>query len=82
MWVLYEELLGAPAVSSTNSIPTGFCFQKLWGLISWHWNPGLGGLVWGGTPQSQGYPPDFNPPHVGEGLVCSASVPLLKMWFL
>ena len=33
MWVLQEKLLGAPAVSSTDSIPSGFCNQKLWGLI-------------------------------------------------
>ena len=39
--------LGTPEVSSTNSIPVRFCSQKLWGLIFWHWNPGLGGIVWG-----------------------------------
>ena len=47
MWVLYEELLGVPEVSSTDSIPTGFCSQKLWGLIflvlePWTGGPGVG----------------------------------------
>ena len=32
MWVPEEELLRAPAASSTESIPTGFHSQKLWGL--------------------------------------------------
>ena len=29
VWVLYEELLGAPEVSCTDLIPFGFCSQKL-----------------------------------------------------
>ena len=33
-------------------------------LSIWHWNPGLGGLVWAETPRSQDIPPDFYPPHV------------------
>ena len=39
------ELLGAPATSSTDSIPTGFCSQKLWGLTFLtleSWARGLG----------------------------------------
>ena len=28
-------------------------------LSSWHWNPGLGSLVWAGTPCSQDIPPKF-----------------------
>ena len=27
--------------------PHWCCSQKLWDLFSCHWNPGLGGLVWG-----------------------------------
>ena len=38
-----------PAVSSTNSVPTGFCSQKLGDLSSWHWNPGLGAWCEAGT---------------------------------
>ena len=52
--VSYKELLQAPEVSSTDSIPTDFCSQKLWGLIflalePWAEGPG----VWLGlcTPQ-------------------------------
>ena len=59
MWVLEEELLGAPAVSFPDSIPNGFCSQKLWGLIILAWNPGMGGMVWDGTPCSQDIPPKF-----------------------
>ena len=49
MWVLQQEVLGAPAVSSTDLIPTGFCSQKLWGLIflalePWAAGPGVVGL--------------------------------------
>ena len=33
MCVFKRELLGTPEVSSTNSFPTRFHSQKLWGLI-------------------------------------------------
>ena len=36
--------LGAPKVSSTDSISTGFCSQKWWGLIFQALEP------WGGVP--------------------------------
>ena len=47
MWVSEEELLGAPAASSTDSILDGFCSQKLWRLTfpaqeSWAGGPGVG----------------------------------------
>ena len=47
MWVPQEELLRAPAASSTDSIPIGFHRQKLWGLIflalePWAGGPGVG----------------------------------------
>ena len=47
MWFLSEELLGTPKVSPTDSIPAGFCSQKLWGLPSlalepWARGPGMG----------------------------------------
>ena len=45
MWVLQEELLGDPEVSSIDSIPAGFAARIGGDLASWHWNPGLGGLV-------------------------------------
>ena len=33
VWVPLEELLRASATFFTNSVPTGFCSQKLWGLV-------------------------------------------------
>ena len=44
MWVSQEELLRAPAASSTDSISAGFHSQKLWGqaLGSWARGPGVG----------------------------------------
>ena len=47
MWFPQEELLRAPTASSTDSISTGVCSQKLWGLIfqaleSWAGGPGVG----------------------------------------
>ena len=74
-----EELLGAPEVSSTNSIPTGFYSLKLWGLIflalePWAGEHGAGlGLL---TPQIS--PLNF-PPHVDMGPAHSMSVPLLMV---
>ena len=56
MLVLSEELLGTPEVSSTNSIPGGFCSQKLWRLIFLALEPGLEGLVWGWDSSLLGYP--------------------------
>ena len=47
MWVLQEELLGTPEVSSINSIPTGFCSQKYGGLIFLALVPWAGGPVVG-----------------------------------
>ena len=43
VWVSQEELLKALAASSTNSICTGFCSQKLWGLIFLALEPTVGG---------------------------------------
>ena len=76
MWVLLEELLGTPEVSFTDSIPAGFCSQKLWGLIflalePWAGGPGVGlGLL-----AREISLPNFYP-HVGAAPVHSASVPL------
>ena len=81
MWVLYEELLGAPEISSTDSIPTGFCSQKLWGLIFLALEPWAGGPSVGLellTPKI--FLLNFYPPHMGEGPVHSTSVPLLPVW--
>ena len=79
MWVFYMELLKAPIVSSTDSIPTAFCSQKLWGLFflvlePWARGPGMGlGLL--GTKTSL---PNFYPPQ--EGPARSTSAPFLPVW--
>ena len=73
-------MLGAPEVSSTDSIPTGFCSQKLWELIFLALEPLAGGPgvgLWLLTPKIS--LPNFYPPHVGEGPDCSASAPLLPV---
>ena len=68
-------------VSSTNSIPTGFCSQKLWGPIflalgPWAGGPGVGlGLLAPGISL-----PNFYPPHVDVGPAHPTSVPLLPVW--
>ena len=70
------ELLGTPDVSSTNSIPAGFCSQKLWGLIFWYWIPGLGGCGVGlGVLTPEISLPNFYPPHVDVGPAYSMSPP-------
>ena len=81
MWILSEELLGTPEVSSTNSTPASFCSQKLWRLIF------LALEAWGGGPDVVlGLPApemcllNFYPPHLGEGPAHSVSVPLLPVW--
>ena len=63
-WVWVGEgvcvcLLGASAVFSTDSIPSGFWSQKFWDLSSWHWNPGLGAWCWSGTLCSRDIPLKF-----------------------
>ena len=76
-----EELLGAPEVSSAISIPTGFCRQKLWGLIflaleTWAAGPGVGlEFLALEIPLPNCYPPytDMGPAH-------SVSLPLLPVW--
>ena len=73
-----EELLGAQVVSSTNSTPTGFCSQKLYGLIflvlePWARGPGCGA----GTPCSWDILPEFLSTTCGCGtsLFCICSPP-------
>ena len=73
-------MLGTPEASSTDSVATSFCSQKLWGLIFlalelWAGWPGVGlGFL---APEIS--LPNFYPPHVGVGPTCSMSVPLLPV---
>ena len=81
MWVLYEELLGTPEVSSSDSVPVGFCSQEFGDLSSWNLEPGAGvpdvelGLC---IPEISLL--NFYPPHVVVGPACSASLTLLPVW--
>ena len=81
MWVLKEELLGFLSVSSTDSIPTGFCSQKLCGLIflalePWAGGPGVGlGLL---VPKVSLL--NFYPLHLDVGPSLSTTLPLLLVW--
>ena len=85
MWVLQEELLGTLEVSSTDSIPAGFCSQKLWklfflALVYWAFF-----FLGGGRESGVGLGflaprislPNFYPPHidVGTSLFCVSVSP-------
>ena len=79
MWVPQEEMLRAPAASSTESIPDGFHSQKLWELIFlaleyWCGGPGMGlGLLIPKIPLLIFIHKGVEPAH-------SISVPLLPVW--
>ena len=61
--------------------PTGFCSQRLWGLIFLALKPWARG-AWceAGTPHSKISLLNFYPPHVGVGPACSMSATLLPVW--
>ena len=81
MWVLYGELLWDPRVSSSESIPAGFCSQDLWGVVFLAletcagWPSVCLGLL---TPKIS--LSSFYLPHMGEGLGHSSSPPQLPVW--
>ena len=83
MWVLEEELLAAPAVSSTNSIPSGFLQSEVVGIYlpgtgTLGWGPGVGlGLLTPEIPLQ-----NFYPLHVSEGPAYSTSLLLLPVWWV
>ena len=84
MWVLYEELPGAPAFSSPESFPAGFCSQ-FWGPN----HPGTGILGWGpgmglGLLAPKILLQNFYPPHVRDQPVLHLYPSYLSgwMWFL
>ena len=47
--------------------PLFFTARSYGDLPPWHWNCGLGCLVWGWDPYPWGIPPNFYPPHAGAG---------------
>ena len=71
----------APEVSSTNSIPNGFCSLNLWGLIFLALEPWAGGPGVGlGVLAREICLLNFCPPHVDVGPAHSMSAPLLPAW--
>ena len=75
-----EELHGSPEFSFTDSIPTGFCSQKLCGLIFLALEPWAGGhdeVLGLLTPEI--FLLNFYSLYVGEGPAHSFSVPLLPV---
>ena len=81
MWIFLEELLGAPEVPSTDSIPAGFCSQKLYRLIFLALEPWAGGPDVGlGLLTYEISLLNFYPPDVDVGPAHSVSVPLLPVW--
>ena len=81
MWVPQEELIRAPAASSTDSIPASFRNQKLWGLIFLALEPWAQGHGVGLGPLAPEISlPNFYPPHMCVGpAIPHPSVPLLPM---
>ena len=79
VWVPQEKLLRAPSASSTHSIPTGFCSQKLWGLIFLALESWAGSLVYVLDSSLLRYP-SWIFMHAGVGPAHFASAPLLSVW--
>ena len=76
-----RNCLGALVVSSTDSIPAGFCSCGV--LSSWHWNPGLEGPHVGlGLLALEISLLNFYPPHVSVGPAFFTSVFLLQVSIL
>ena len=77
-----EELLRTPEMSSTDSIPTGFYSQKLWGLIFLALELWAGGTGVGLGPLAPEISLlNFYPPHMDVGLRLCPSHQLAWMYF-
>ena len=81
VWVLEKKLLGTPEVSSTDSFPTAFYSQKLWGLTflslePWAGGPGVGQGLLG--PEI--FLLNFYLPQVGVGPPHSMPASLPPVW--
>ena len=74
-------MLGTPEVSSTDSIPVGFCSQKLWVLTFLTLKPWAGGTDVGlGLLTSEMFLLKFYPLHMDVGPSRSKSLLLLPAW--
>ena len=79
--VLQGELLGTPEISSTDSVPTGVCRQKLWGLIFLTLEPwAVGSGVRLGLLAPKISLPVFYLPYMDVGTTHFMSLPLLPVW--
>ena len=58
---------------SLTQPPLVFTARNYEDVSSWHWSPGLGGLVWGWDPLLPRYPSTLFLPYVGLGPACSTS---------
>ena len=78
---LKRNCLGFKRFSFTDSIPNGFCSQRLWGLIFLALEPWAGGPCVGLRLLSPKISlPNFYLPHVDMIPAHSGSVPLLPVW--
>ena len=76
-----RRFIWTPEVSSTDSIPAGFCSQKLWGLIFLALETLAEGAGVGlGLFNPEVSLPNFYLPHVDVEPACSTSPPLLPVW--
>ena len=73
-----SKCLGVQKFLPLTQSPLLFAARSYGDLSSWHWNPGLRGLVWGWPYMVPKISlPNFYPLHVDVGLACFASAPLL-----
>ena len=70
---LQEERSENPTISSADPCPLVFIAQLYGDFSSWHWNPGLVGLVWGWDPSLPRYSSILYSPLVGLGSAGSMS---------
>ena len=76
-----RNFLGLQKFVPPTQSPLVFVARSFWDLSTWHWSPGLGGLVWGlGFLAPKISLLNFYPPHVGVGPTHSGSAPLLSVW--
>ena len=66
-----------PEVSSAHSVPTGYCSQKLWGLIFLEMEPWAGGpgVGWGLLTPKISLPNFYPPCGCGINLFCISAPP-------
>ena len=71
--------LGLQKFLPLTQTPPVFAARSCGDLSSWHWNPGLGGLMCGWDSLLLRYPSQIYPPHMGERPVHSTFALLLPV---